>query len=142
MASSFFTDDYIYKPKGGFSGDFGSSNYKYSSGDSTDKWKTALGLAANYLNNSSSQDKYRDMAQPFGSFGQSSSGGAQQLSNELSVVYPQQQAPFFVPGQEGKKGFGSTIGGILGTVGGALIGGPAGASIGGSIGSGAGSFFN
>lgn len=141
MDSSFFkTDGYIYQPKGGFSGDFGSSNYKYSEGGG-DKWKQAFGLASDFLKSrSSDENKYRDWgAGP--SFGESKSGGAFSISPELSVVYPQQQSPMYIPGTPGKPGFGGTIGGILGTVGGALIGGPAGASIGGSLGSGVGSFF-
>jgi hypothetical protein len=142
MASSFFkTDDYIYKPKGGFTGDFGSSNYKYSSGDSGNKWKQAFDLASGFLKGRSSDDdnKYRDWGGA--AFGDSRSGGAFNLSPELNVVYSQQQPPVYFSGTPGKKGFGETIGGLVGTIGGALVGGPAGAAIGGSLGSGAGSFF-
>jgi hypothetical protein len=144
MASTFFkTDDYIYKPEGSFSGDFGSSNYKYSSKDegSGNKWKDAFNLAGKYLQNSSYGDvnRYREAAKT--SFGDSKSGGAFSLSDGLNVVYPQQQAPLYVPGVEGKRGLGGTIGGLVGTIGGALIGGPAGAALGGSIGSGVGGLF-
>jgi hypothetical protein len=134
MASSFFTDDYIYKPKGGFTGDFGSSNYKYSSGDSGNKWKQAFDLASGFLKGRSANDdnKYRNWENG-PSFGNSMSGGAFNLSPELNVVYPQQQAPMYIPGTPGKKGFGETIGqSIIGGVGGFLTGGPAGAIAGGA----------
>lgn len=112
-----------------------------SSSGGGNKWKDAFNLAGKYLQNSSYGDvnRYREEAKT--SFGDSKSGGAFNLSPELNVVYPQQQAPLYVPGVEGKRGLGGTIGGLLGTVGGALIGGPAGASIGGSIGGGIGGLF-
>lgn len=115
MASSFFTDDYIYKPKGGFTGDFGSSNYKYSSGDSGNKWKQAFDLASGFLKSRFADDdnKYRNWEnRP--SFGNYMSGGAFNLSPELNVVYPQQQAPMYIPRTPGKKGFGGTLGALAG----------------------------
>ena len=68
------------------------------------------------------------------------SGKSGQVLDNLSVVYPQQHAPVYVPGVEGKKGFGSTIGGIAGAIGGSLIPG-VGTGLGATLGSGVGGFF-
>lgn len=73
--------------------------------------------------------------------GEGSKPYAGQVLENLGVVYPQQHAPVFVPGVEGKKGFGGTIGSIVGGIGGALIGGPAGFGIGSQLGGGVGSMF-
>lgn len=68
-------------------------------------------------------------------------GSAGKVLENLGVVYPQQHSPMFIPGVEGKKGLGGTIGSIVGGIGGALIGGPAGFGIGSQLGGGVGSLF-
>lgn len=136
IGSFFKTDDYIYKPKGGFSGDFGSSDYKYSSGDSGNKWEKAAKLAAGFLKSSSSdnENRYRNWDkenEPV--FGKSNSGGAFALSPELNVVYPQQQAPVYIPGTPGQKSFGQRlVGSLVGGAAGFASGGPVGAFVGGA----------
>lgn len=84
-------------------------------------------------------DKYRNQGQGV-KFGDAIGGKGGKLLENLSVLYPQQHSPMFIPGQT-SEGIGGTIGRVAGTIGGALIGGPAGAQIGGSIGGGIGSFF-
>ncbi len=68
-------------------------------------------------------DKYRSWGEQgfrggsgqFGaSFGDPIYGRGSQVLDNLSVVYPQQHAPMFIPGTEGKRGLGGTIGTLAG----------------------------
>ena len=74
-------------------------------------------------------------------FGSATGGSAGQVLENLGVIFPQQHAPVFIPGQQ-SKGKGGTIGSIAGMIGGALIGGPAGAALGGQLGGAGGSLFD
>lgn len=146
--SGFKTDDYIYKPKGGFSGDFGSSNFKYNSGGS-DFSDAAKGFLSAFTEGLKGRDKYREQSSPMfigaGKDGSSSGGFTGGMSGELSFVPPGGPSfgGMYIPGQEGKKGFGSTIGSFVGTAASFIPGvGPAlGAAL-PAIGGGAGSFFD
>jgi hypothetical protein len=62
------------------------------------------------------KDKYRQWGERSSDvrFGEPTQGRGAQLLENLSALYPQQQAPLFIPGVEGKKGIGSTIGTALG----------------------------
>lgn len=75
-------------------------------------------------------------------FGEPTAGRGTQVLENLGALYPQQQAPMFIPGVEGKKGLGSTIGGLVG-IGASFIPGlgPGIAAAMPSIGSGIGSLF-
>ena len=77
------------------------------------------------------QDKYRSEANDYigpRALGYPSFGGSGQVLENLGVVYPQQQAPFFIPGSEG--GGKSTGQRIAGGLGGALSGAATGAAFG------------
>lgn len=47
-------------------------------------------------------------------FGSSTGGSAGQVLENLGVVFPQQHAPVFIPGVEGKRGIGGTLGTLAG----------------------------
>ena len=78
-------------------------------------------------------------------FGSATGGSAGQVLENLGVIFPQQHAPVFIPGQQ-SKGKGGTIGSIAGMIGGAILGGPAGfaagATLGGQLGGATGSLFD
>jgi hypothetical protein len=74
-------------------------------------------------------------------FGSATGGSAGQVLENLGVIFPQQHAPVFIPGQQ-SKGKGGTIGSIVGMIGGAVLGGPAGAALGGQLGGAGGSLFD
>lgn len=108
--------------------------------DADDGGKEISSLYSSLFDKAKKTDKYRQWGedQRSGQFGSSqgafggdwSRGGGGQVLENLGVVYPQQHSPMFIPGVEGKKGIGGTIGSIVGGIGGALIGGPVGAAIG------------
>lgn len=68
--------------------------------------------------------------------GRGMEGSAGQVLPDLGVVYPQQHAPMFIPGQEGKRsGIFGQAGGLAGALGSAFgIFGPLGAPIGAAVG--------
>jgi hypothetical protein len=150
-------------PKGGYGGKYespwGKNNPPSWSGDYD--WKGASGginwgggfkvagedktdLASTFskLFDKANEEKYRKKASSDeAKIGQSSlPGSSGQVLDNLSAVYPQQHAPVYVPGVEGKRGFGSTIGGIVGAIGGSFIPG-VGTGLGATLGSGVGGFF-
>jgi hypothetical protein len=47
-------------------------------------------------------------------WGSPTGGSAGQVLENLGVVFPQQHAPMFIPGQEGKKGVGGALGTLAG----------------------------
>ena len=141
MESSFFkTDDYIYKPKGGFSGEFGSDSFKYGSGSgfSGEKFGKMASTVASLFDKARSRRGY-DPDDYSGGFygGKIGGGGGGQLLDNLAVVYPQQTGPTFIPGAPAARGggFGDIASGALqgagagaalgpwGALGGAVIGG-------------------
>lgn len=142
--SGFKTDDYIYKPKGGFSGDFGSSNFKYDSGSSNFS-DAAKGFLNAFVKGLEGRDKYREQASPsFIGVGRDSSGGGGftgGMSGELSFV-PAGGSSFGgvnIPGVEGEEGWGTKLAKVaLGAGAGALTGMAGGAVGGGWLGAGGG----
>ena len=81
------------------------------------------GLFERLFDKSRNTDKYRSWGEQgfrggggqFGaSFGDPIYGRGNQVLDNLSVLYPQQHAPMFIPGAEGKRGLGSTIGTLAG----------------------------
>jgi len=109
--------------------------------ESKPKWGEAFGKAAEYLAGTG-RDKNTKQAQRTSSvFGQQQGGGGYQVAPDIAY-FPGQSTPgFTVPGAPAEKGWGSTIGGALGTIGGSVIGGPVGADVGGSLGSKLGGLF-
>lgn len=119
--------------------------YDWSGSSKGIDWKAGFdidrsGMFEKLFDKAKKTDKYRQWGedQRSGQFGSGqgafggdwSRGGGGQVLENLGVVYPQQHSPMFIPGVEGKKGIGGTIGSIVGGIGGALIGGPVGAAIG------------
>lgn len=83
-------------------------------------------------------NKYRNEAQK-PSFGEAISGSGGKLLENLTALYPQQQAPMFIPG-ETSQGIGGAIGSLAGGILGSVVPG-IGTELGSSIGGGIGSFF-
>jgi len=90
-------------------------------------WKTGFGVDnasrnisdvfSSLFNKAKETDKYRSWGEQGSrgvSFGDQVYGRGSQVLDNLSVVYPQQHAPMFIPGAEGKRGLGSTIGTLAG----------------------------
>jgi hypothetical protein len=86
-------------------------------------------------------DKYRSMGdRPFG--GEWSRGLGGNILENFGVYEPQKMSPLVIPGQEGKRGIGGTIGGLVGTAASFIPGiGPGIAAALPAIGGGVGSFF-
>lgn len=82
------------------------------------------------FNKTRDTDKWQSYASQRPSGGEWNKPYSGNVLENLGVVYPQQQSPMFIPGAEGKKGLGGTIGSLVGGIGGALIGGPVGAVLG------------
>lgn len=81
------------------------------------------GLFEKLFDKSRNTDKYRSWGEQglrrgagqFGaSFGDPIYGRGSQVLDNLSVVYPQQHAPMFIPGAEGRRGLGGAIGTLAG----------------------------
>lgn len=155
-------------PSGGF---YGGSGYENPLGKDAPSWDTGkydwkgnskgidwnsrfdidkTGMFEKLFGKAKETEKYRSMlterdedrrSRSGAQFGEPTAGRGTQVLENLGALYPQMQAPMFIPGVEGKKGIGGTIGGLVGTIGGAIIGGPAGAALGGTIGGGVGSLF-
>lgn len=91
---------------------------------------------------SQDENKYRDWgsSQSFPFMIKGSEGGGGQILENLGVVFPQQQGPMFIPGQEGKKSKWGALGGaLLGAATGFIPGvGLAGAALGSQLGGGLG----
>lgn len=124
----------------------GSKGIDWGSGFDIDK----SGMFEKLFDKAKDTEKYRRMGESSGFSGGSqqgafgggmASGGSGKVLENLGVVFPQQHSPMFIPGAEGKKGLGGTIGSLVGGIGGALIGGPAGFGIGSQLGGGVGSLF-
>ena len=130
---------------GGGKFDVDKTGLSFGGGSKTDLLKAA-GVFGSLLSKAGG-NKYREKAEQGGPrvLGSPVGGRAGQILDNLAVVYPQQQAPIFIPGVEnaGGKSTGQRIAGGLGgalqgaamgsafgpigTVGGALIGGFGGA---------------
>ena len=141
------------------SSDWGSSSpqNKYGTGRSGGfGWGDAFRYAGEGLNALSKKRYNDDMSGQYGGrgFGAAGfSGGGVQKAGDLTAIYPNQQGPVYIPGQQGSKGFGGTLGAIAGMALGAalapLTGGTSlamtaaeGASLGGSFGGGLGGLFD
>ena len=83
-------------------------------------------------------NKYRNEAQK-SSFGEAISGRGGQILENLGALYPQQQAPMFIPG-ETSQGIGGAIGSLAGGILGSVVP-KVGTDLGSKIGGGIGSFF-
>lgn len=148
MTSSFFkTDDFIYKPKEGFSGNFGTDSFGYGSDKKTAGWKGVARFAGDAL--SSFGGRNRDpFGNSYGRFtpGEFGGGGSGKVTDNLSVIYPQQLGPTFIPGMPGEDSgsIGSRIaGGLGGALSGAATGstfGPWGTAVGALVGGASGAF--
>jgi len=140
------TGDIGYTPKGGFTGSFGGSDYKYSEGSGSLLKKgaaAALPFLKDFASGLSGRNKNQAAAFLQGDMkptaGSSSTGG---MNNDLTIVHSPSAAygPMMIPGSPAKEGVGSKLGKLAVGVGiGALTGGWGGAAMGGL--QGAGSFF-
>jgi len=113
--------------------DFSEAFKPKNDGAFSNAWKTGFdvegggkGISSLYsslFDKARDTEKYRRMGESSGFSGGSqqgafgggmASGGTGKVLENLGVVFPQQHAPMFIPGVEGKKGLGSTIGGLAG----------------------------
>lgn len=130
---------------------------KYGSGRSGGfGWGDAFRYAGQALGGISKNRYNDDMSGQYGGrgFGAAGfSGGGIQKAGDLTAVYPNQQGPVYIQGQQGSKGFGGALGGIAGMALGAALApftagtslamtAAEGASLGGSLGGGLGSMFD
>jgi len=147
--ATFDTKDYGFGSSLGFpnySGAFSSKN----DGAFSNAWKTGFGVGetkskddlrdvfGSLFDKAKETNKYRNEAQK-PSFGEAISGKGGQILENLGALYPQQQAPMFIPG-ETSQGIGGTIGSLAGGILGSVVPG-VGTALGSSIGGGIGSFF-
>jgi len=110
---------------GGFSSDRDSafSNAWKTGFDAENAGKIISNVFSSLFDKATKTDKYRSWgeqgARGWGDqsgvrFGDPLYGRGSQVLENLGAVFPQQHAPMFIPGAEGKRGLGSTIGTLAG----------------------------